>query len=135
MANTLKLMILTPSKIEVDEEVQQVFTETVNGKVEFLANHAPIILSTKDCIIEYTNISGERKKLFTSSGVINLKNNELVLCCDAAETSEEIDLNRAEEAKERAEKRLSDKTKVDVARAEAALARAMTRIKFKNGNF
>lgn len=131
MTKTLKLKILTPSKVEVDEEVEKVFTDTKGGKIEFLANHAPIILSTKTCITEYVDINGTKKTLFTSNGVINLKNNELVLCCDAAEYPDEIDLDRAEEAKARAEKRLHESNKVDVTRAEAALARAVIRIGLK----
>ena len=131
MAKALKLNILTPSKVVIDQEVQSVFTESYNGKVEFLANHAPIILSTITGVTEYLDIAGQRKKLFTSKGIINLKNNELVLCCDAAEYPEEIDLERARRAKERAEKRLQDKSKIDVARAEAALNKALIRISLK----
>ena len=59
-------------------------------------------------------------------------NNELVFCLDAAETADEIDLDRAKKAKERAEKRLSDPSKYDVERAKLALARAIIRIDFKN---
>lgn len=134
MANTLKLRILTPSKVEVDAEVLKVFTETITGKVQFLANHAPIIMSTRPCITEYEDVNGDKKALFTSKGVINLSKNELVLCCDAAENPDEIDLSRAEEAKARAEKRLKDRSNIDVARAEAALARAMMRIETKKYN-
>lgn len=133
MANTFKLRILTPSKVEVDEEVEKVFTETTTGKIQFLSNYAPSIMSTKTCITEYV-VNGEKKALFTANGVINLKNNELILCCDAAENPDEIDLNRAEEAMQRAENRLKDSSKIDIARAKAALVRAMVRIDVKKYN-
>lgn len=131
MAKTFVLKVLTPSRTVIDEEVQKVFLNTVNGMLEFLPGHAPIILSTVPCVTVIYDKEGNKRELFTSKGVVNLSNNELVFCSDAAETPEEIDMARAESAKERAEKRLKETSKFDVARAKAALARAMIRIELK----
>ncbi|MGG7176919.1 ATP synthase F1 subunit epsilon [Clostridium paraputrificum] len=131
MAKTFKVKILTPSRVVIEEEAEKVFTSTINGNVEFLAGHAPIILSTIPCITIIEGSNGEKKEIFTSKGVINVKNNELTFCSDAAELPEEIDLARAESAKERAEKRIKESSKFDVERARAALVRAMVRMDLK----
>ena len=131
MAKTFILKILTPSKMVINEEVEKVFVNTVNGAVEFLPNHAPIITSTVPSATIFYDKAGNKKELFTSRGVINLNNNEIMFCSDAAELVEDIDLARAEEAKERAEKRIKDSSKFDVARAQAALIRANIRIGLK----
>ena len=131
MAKTFILKILTPSKMVVNEEVEKVFVNTINGMVEFLPNHAPIIMSTVPSVTVFYDKVGTKKELFTSRGVINLSNNEIMFCSDAAELVEDIDLARAEEAKGRAEERLKDSSKFDVARAQAALIRANIRIGLK----
>lgn len=131
MAKTFRLKVITPSKMVINEEVEKVFVKTVNGIVEFLPNHAPIIMSTVPSVTVYYDKEGNKKELFTSRGVINLNNNEIMFCSDAAEFAEEIDLDRAEKAKERAENRIKESSKFDVARAQAALARAMVRIDLK----
>lgn len=131
MAKTFKIKILTPSRVVIEEEVEKFFTSTINGNVEFLSGHAPIILSTIPCITIIEGSNGEKKEVFTSKGVINIKDNALVFCCDAAELPEEIDLARAESAKERAEKRIKESSKFDVERARASLARAMIRMDLK----
>lgn len=131
MANTFKLKIMTPNKVKMDEEVLSIITKTSEGKIEILANHASIVINTIPCITEVTKANGEKVNLFTSSGIIGFKNNELNFCCGSSETKEEIDTGRAEDAKQRAEKRLKDE-KFDQERAEAALDRALARLELKD---
>ncbi len=131
MAKTFRVKILTLSKTLIDKQVEKVFLETEFGKIEFLANYAPSIISTKACVTKIINENGEEEKLFTSEGIVNIKNNELMFCCNSAEFPEDIDIERAKRAKERAEKRLVQKDKFDVARAQRALARANVRLNLK----
>lgn len=131
MAKTFKVMILTPSKVVLEEDVEKIFTSTVDGSIEFLPGHAATILSTVPCITRVYDATGNKKELFTSKGIINFSNNSMSFCCDAAEFPEEVDLSRAEAAKERAEAKIKDYSKFDVKRAEAALARANMRIELK----
>ena len=135
MAKTFKVRILTPSEVVVDEEVEKIFTKTINGELEFLAGHAPIILSTIPCITTIYDLNGTKKELFTSKGIVNIIDKELVFCCDSAEYPEKIDLSRAEEAKKRAEKRIKDSEKYDDERARLALDRAVARIELKKHSF
>ncbi len=129
MANTFRFRLLTPERIILDEEVEKVFTVSDDGEVEFLANHAPSIISTKICETSYFDTSGNKAVIFTNDGVINFRNNQLVFCCDSAEFEEEIDEARAVASKERAEKRLKDTEKNDAIRAKAALNRAVERLR------
>lgn len=131
MAKAFRVKIVTLSKTVVDEDVEKLFTKTQFGEIEFLPGYAPSILSTVPCITKICDENGNMRELFTSKGVINIKNNELIFCCDAAEYPEEIDFQRAEKAKERAQKRISEKEKYDVTRAEAALQRAIVRLSLK----
>ncbi|MGG7076374.1 ATP synthase F1 subunit epsilon [Clostridium sardiniense] len=130
MANTFKLKIMTPDKVKIDEEVLSLTTKTSEGKFEILANHASIVVNTVPCVTEVTKANGEKIQVATSVGIIGFKNNELNFCCRSAETKEELDSGRAEEAKQRAEKRLSDE-KFDQERAKAALDRALARLELK----
>ena len=131
MAKTFKLKIITLDKIIVDKEIEKLFTKTAYGEIEFLPGYAESIISTVPCITKICDENGSTEEVFTSKGIINIKNNELTFFCDAAEYPEEIDFERAEKAKERAEKRISEKEKYDIKRAEAALQRAIVRLSLK----
>ena len=77
------------------------------------------------------DIEGEEKILFTSYGIVYIENNSIKFCCDCVNSPEEIDLERAIAAKDRAEKRLLEKNNVDIERAKEALIRANARIEAK----
>ena len=131
MSNTFKITIVSPGKMPIELEGEALITSTIDGRIEFRANHAPIIVSTVPTTT--TIINGDSKEeLFTSFGIVYAKNNELKFCCDTAEKSFEIDKDRALKSKERAEERLKEKKNVDIERAERALARANARIKTLN---
>ena len=136
MANTFKLNLISPGRSTISEEVINISTKTSDGVVEFLANHAPIICSTIPTITTITKADGGKESIFTSSGVITIKDNVLNFCSDSINKPEEIDRDRAERALERANKRLHEDVKdkeknIDVKRAERALARAKARLALK----
>ena len=131
MANTFRLKIITPSSVKFDEEVLSILTNTSEGKVEILANHASIVINTVQAITLVTKADGEKVELFTARGLIGFKDNELDFCCGSCETKDEIDVERAKAAKERAEKRLKE-DQYDKERATAALRRALIRLQLKN---
>ena len=131
MAKTFKLKILSLEKVVLEEDVEKMFTKTANGDVEFLCDHAPIIISTIPCVTVIIDKDGNKIEMAVSKGVINMNNNELTFCLDTAEVEDEIDLERAKAAKKRADERMQDSSKYDVDRAKLSLARALTRINFK----
>ena len=128
MSNTFKISIVSPGKIPLEFEGEALITSTIDGKIEFKANHAPAIISTipATTIIINDNI---KEKIFTSYGIVYIKDNELKFCCDSSEKESEIDISRALESKQRAEKRLKEKRDIDIERAMRALARADARIR------
>lgn len=129
MANTYKLIILTPEREFYTGEVSELIVGSTEGAIGILANHMPLVTTLRPSISEIVEKDGNKLKAFTSSGILEVKGNEVTMLCDACEWPEEIDKKRAEEAKKRAEKRIDQKTGVDIKRAELALARALARMK------
>lgn len=127
MSNTFKITIVSQGKMPMEFEGEALITSTIDGQIEFRANHAPIIVSTIPTTTTIIN-GGNKEKLFTSFGIIYVKDNELKFCCDAVERASEIDRERALKSKERAEKRLKEDKNIDIERAKRALARANARI-------
>lgn len=131
MSKNLKVTIVTPGKEAMSYEVEYLKTNTKDGEIEFRYNHTPIIVGT----IPATTVIKANNKLeylFTSSGILYLKDNEVKFCCDSAEIYSEIDRDRANQSKQRAEKRLNEKKDIDIERAKRALARANARISTLN---
>lgn len=133
MSKYMTLNIITPDKKLYSAQIEKLITENIDGKIEILYNHINMITFLNPSITEFIEENNKKTKLFTSYGIMNVKNNTITLSCDAAEWSQEIDYERAENAKKRAEKRLKDKDKdMDVERAEAALKRALVRLQLKD---
>lgn len=127
MSNTFKITIVSQGKMPMEFEGEALITSTIDGQIEFRANHAPIIVSTIPTTTTIIN-GGNKENLFTSFGIVYVKDNELKFCCDAVERASEIDRERALKSKERAEKRLKEDKNIDIERAKRALARANARI-------
>lgn len=132
MEKTVRLNIIAPGREKLIEEVLSLTTTEVDGKVEFLANYAPIIVATIPTVSSFTTLNGDKKNLFTSSGIVYIKDNIINFCCDSFNFAEEIDKNRAEQALKRAEKRINSKeSNIDIERAKKAFARAKARLELK----
>ncbi|WP_446898311.1 F0F1 ATP synthase subunit epsilon [Clostridium sp. LBM24168] len=132
MSKVLKLTILTPERDFYSGEVVEVITDSVDGKIAILPDHMPLITVLRPADTEITQEDGKKLKAFTSTGVLEVKDNELKILCDDCEWPEEIDIERAQKAKKRAEERLqSQKDGIDIKRAQMALARALARINLK----
>ena len=129
MKNHIKLTILTPEKEFYSGEILSLNTENYEGGFGILANHIPIITPLKPTVTTFTEVSGKELKAFTSTGILRMQNGEIEMLCSACEWPESIDMERARQAKERAEKILQDKDGVDFKRAESALLRSLMRIK------
>jgi F-type H+-transporting ATPase subunit epsilon len=130
--NTFKLTIITPNKEVYSGNVISVNSKNSIGNFQVFANHAPFITTTLPAITTFKDVDGKIHDLFTSTGTMQYRNGQLLFCTDAAEESEDIDVERAEEAKQRAENRLADNKDIDVERAQMALLRAITRLEFSN---
>jgi F-type H+-transporting ATPase subunit epsilon len=129
MDEKLKLMILTPERKIFNGEVKELSTESEIGRFEILPNHLDMISALVPTVTYFTTIDGRKLKLFTSTGVLKISNNKLNLLCETAEWPEEIDINRAEEAKKKAETILRKNQFRDYKKEELRLKRALARIK------
>ena len=128
MAGTFTLRIVSPEGNVLKEEVEFVVLPGGAGELGILPNHTPLIAGLDIGVARYT-VEGKVKRLAVAGGFVEVADNSVTLLADTAELSEEIDLARAEQAKERAMKRLSSvSSDLDVRRAELALKRAVARI-------
>ena len=127
------LDIYTPYGLYLSDDVDYLSVSSEEYKLGILPNHAELISTITICEIEIEN-NGVRNYYATSGGVIKVKNNQVDLILQTIERADEIDLERAQAAKERAERRLTDSTLETLAqtRARLALARANNRINIKS---
>jgi F-type H+-transporting ATPase subunit epsilon len=127
--------IITPSKVSFKGEVISVTIPGTEGSFQVLKNHAPL-MSTFEIGVIKIELSDHAKKYYsTSGGTVEVLDNHVLVLADSLEAVEEIDVNRAEKARERAEDRLTHKmSTLDVERAERALKRALNRLKLVEKN-
>ena len=129
----MTLEVVTPEKTQCQEAITYIKVPTKEGSVGILYNHAPLVTLVDIGQLKYTRTDGKEVTLVVTEGVLELHDNKITLLVNAAETPEDIDRGRAEKARERAKKRLDQKSRdVDFARAEASLKRAMMRLKTVN---
>ncbi|OCC15783.1 ATP synthase epsilon chain [Dissulfuribacter thermophilus] len=132
MPNKLLLEVVTPSRVVISEEVDLATAPGEDGEFGVMANHAPLLASLKIGEMRITN-DGQTIRMAVSGGFCEVSNNKMTVLAEAAERSDEIDVDRALKAKERAEKRLQEaaagQAAIDEARAMAALHRALVRLK------
>lgn len=125
---TLRLEVVTPDKTVVKSEVEMVVCPGVEGEFGVLSKHISLLSALKIGVLRY-RIASKDEYVFISGGFADVNNNVLTVLAESAEIACDIDTARAQNARERAEKRMAvqDDT-VDAARAEAALQRAIMRL-------
>ena len=125
----MKLKIITHERIVYEGDAEEIVIQTKSGQMGILKDHVPV---TNVLDIGVTKIKqGESYKYFaTMGGIFQFKDNIATILTDVCEDGCDIDVTRANEAKNRAEARLADaNANIDTQRAQAALARAMARLK------
>ncbi len=128
--NTFSAQILTPEGSIFDDEVTGVRVPGEMGSFEVKTLHANIISSLEIGEILVRKAAGGEQSFSVTGGFVEVIDNKLTLLAEAAEPVDEIDVERAKQAKERAVERLeSDDKKIDKDRARKALKRAENRIK------
>lgn len=126
--NLFDLEIVCPDRIFYQGQASMIELNTTEGEVGIYKGHEPmtLIIAPGVCSIS----EGENKKeAAVHGGIIEILSDKITILAEVAEWPEEIDVERATEAKERAEKRLSELEKgTDVARARTALSRSFARL-------
>lgn len=122
------LKIITPDRVFFEEPVSMVEFNTTEGEIGVYKNHIPMTVILAPGILTITQ-EQETKEAALHSGFAEILQDRVTILAEIVEWPEEIDIQRAEAAKERAEQRLNSKTpETDLARAETALQRAVARI-------
>lgn len=128
MSDSFQLEIVTPEKLVVKEVADEVQIPGQSGYLGILPGHAPLITELAVGVITYRS-QGDTRKLSVAWGFAEVLQDKVTILAETAERPEEIDVDRAQKAKDRAEQRLkSSDPQIDYVRAEDALQRAETRL-------
>lgn len=129
MADTFHLRITSPDRVFYEGDVTMVEINTTEGQIGVLPNHIPLtsVLAPGACYIHLPD--GDPKVCAIHGGFFEILQDSMTILAEVCEWPDEIDLKRAEEARIRAERRLSEKDDAtDIGRATLALKRSAARI-------
>jgi len=132
MAGTIRLEVVTPEKIVVNEEAQIVMAPGVLGEFGVLIGHTPFLTALKNGAVRFNDSKGDEHSIFVSGGFAEVLPDRVTILAESAERRRDIDVERARAALERAQKRLAEmrtKEEIDFTRAQAALQRAILRLR------
>ena len=121
--------IMTPERRVLQTQADSVVVPAADGELGILAHHAPLVAQLQPGQIRLR--TGEKTELFAvSGGFVEVQNNHVIVMAETAEMAHEIDVERARQAAERAKAELrAPSGTVDMAQAQAALLRALTRLR------
>ncbi|TKJ36924.1 F0F1 ATP synthase subunit epsilon [candidate division LCP-89 bacterium B3_LCP] len=129
MADTFQLDIVTPDGLVFSEPIEHLRAPGVEGSFGVLVGHTPFMTPLDVGEVDVTQ-SGKVRILATSGGFVEVNPDRTVILVQTAEFAEDIDIERAEEARKRAAERVQSKQPdTDLDRAEGALMRSINRIR------
>ena len=127
------LEIITPDRVFYQGQASMIEFNTTEGEIGVYKDHIPMTVIIKPGVLTITS-EEEKRKAALHSGFATIMQDKVTILAEVIEWGDEIDEERAEAARQRAEERLrANQASVDMARAEAALLRAVARIKTKKG--
>jgi len=127
MADTIQLEVVTPERMVVNDKAEYIQIPGKTGYLGVLPGHAPLITELAVGEISYTN-SGQTKRLVVAAGFAEVLPEKVTVLAETAERAEDIDVNRAEAARQRAEETLRKAGPNGDAHAQAELERANARL-------
>jgi F-type H+-transporting ATPase subunit epsilon len=134
MASTIRLELVTPERLLLSEEVDEVVAPGYEGEFGVLPEHTRFLAILNIGVLWYRKGSAV-KKVALGGGFAEVNHDRVVVLADTAERADEIDLERAKRARDRAEARLKELSLDDgtLAKVRAALQRALARMAACNG--
>lgn len=126
---TFTLDIVTPERKVYSGQVTFVGVKGYDGELGVMANHMPLVTPLKIGPVKIMAEGQPNQLVAVSGGFIEVRGTQVTILAEAAELPEEIDIDRALRAKERAEERLKKVKEFDQKRAEISLERALNRLK------
>ncbi len=131
MADLFKLQVITPERKFYEGDASMVELSTTEGDIGVYRNHIPLTAIVAPGVLKIHEEGGV-KEAALMSGFIEILPEKITIMAEVAEWPEEIDANRAEEARIRAERRLKEENgEIDTMRAELALRRALVRLSLR----
>jgi F-type H+-transporting ATPase subunit epsilon len=129
MADTFTLEVVTPARQVVNEAVNEAQIPVLGGYVGVLPGHTPLLAEMGIGELSY-HVGNRIISCTAIGGFVEVLGDRVIVLADSAERAEEINVARAEAARDRAQKRLAttNDPNVDWKRAEASLARAQVRL-------
>lgn len=129
MADTFVLKIVASDRVFYEGPCEMLVFPAIDGSRGVLPQHESMITALAIGELKFL-VDGEWKHAAVSDGFVDIAQNSVVLLADSVELPDEIDIKRAEEAKQRAEERIRQKNSMkEYYRSQLALARAMNRLK------
>ncbi len=125
---TLRLEIVTAERNVFADDVDMVVVPAIDGVVGILPHHSPLVTVLRPGELKLRR-GGEDELLAIGGGFLQVLPDKVIILADAAERAEEIDLGRAQAARERAQQLLAVRSDTDVELARAALQRALVRLR------
>ncbi|NOU95042.1 F0F1 ATP synthase subunit epsilon [Paenibacillus sp. LMG 31456] len=126
--STFLLEIVTPERKVYAEQVDMISVKGSEGELGILPNHIPLVTPLKIAPV-IVKQNGQSHYIAVNGGFMEVRKDKVVILAESAELPEQIDVDRAKEAKSRAEKRIASKqSETDLKRAELALLKAVNRI-------
>jgi len=133
---TIHVSVVTPDGPVYESDVEMVSTKAQSGELGILPGHIPMVAPLKIGAVRLKN-GGQTDFVAVSGGFIEVRPDNVSILAQSAEKADDIDVERAKKAKERAEQRLQDNKRenVDFKRAELALQRAINRLNVTDKHF
>lgn len=126
---TLNVSVVTPDGPILTDDYEMVSCRAESGELGILPGHIPLVAPLTISAVRLTK-DNEQLHLAVNGGFLEVRPDHLTILAQSAEKAEDIDVARAKQAKDRAERRLAEKeADLDTMRAELALQRAINRIK------
>ncbi len=141
LIQSFRCRIVTPQRTVFEGDIRELATETPFGSVEIRPRHEPLMTPLKIGIMRLTRWErrsehGGHEQFAVHGGFLDMNGKEAVIIANAAESGDDIDLERVQQSKARAQERLdaisrkaAESEGLDPVRAEAALLRALTRLR------
>jgi F-type H+-transporting ATPase subunit epsilon len=124
---TLTVSVVTPDGQVLEDDYEMVSCKAETGELGILPGHIPLVAPLTISALRLKR-NNDEDLVAVSGGFIEVRPDKVTVLAPAAEKAENIDVARALEAKERAEKRLAEQKDIDEVRAKASLQRALNRI-------
>jgi F-type H+-transporting ATPase subunit epsilon len=125
----IHLEIVTPRKIDYSDDVKSFTAPGTEGSFQILPNHAPFITTLQIGKVKFITKDNSEKVFATSGGVVEVHLNKISMLAETIEAKDDIDVERAQIAKRKAEKKLETATGNEIEIAKGAILRAINRLK------